>query len=591
MRRVLFATILALSQFGCTPPPPPAPDPATKTELNQGSVWTRQTRAQFYKQDQGSRIMPLSWIEALKQPDGTPFMADNLNRYGYLKNNEDPSTTLPVGFTTNTDKNGIVAIGMNCAACHTRQIEVDGKPLRVDGGPAIADFQSFLADVDKATGKVLTNGAAFKDFAATVLGAGATKAQITQLHTDVNDWYRPYHAIIAGSLPKPAWGPSRLDAVGMIFNRLTGLDIGSPKQGYIIPANIRKADSPARYPFIWNASIQDKTQWPGFAGNGNDLLAMARNTGEVFGVFAHFHPKKVLGITDFVADNSANIKGLLELETLIKKIGWPRFPWNVDQALAKQGEEIFNSPLSSGTGCAACHGIKVQPQALGAPTWCTPVQDVGTDTREYNVIGRTGIDTGMLNGVGIPGLVPALKPKDDAINVLKVAVIGTIIPHIGEIAWYEIEQDLAKDPIGLIKERRDRSMLKLAEAYAPKHDPMCHPDPSGKGPFDGPHKYESRVLQGIWAAAPYLHNGAVPTLDDLLKPVSERPKAFKIGPAYDPNGKVGLAAEQTKFDYIHKTTADCRKHNDSGTSVCGHEFGTNLSADQKKALLEYLKTL
>jgi hypothetical protein len=37
------------------------------------------------------------------------------------------------------------------------------------------------------------------------------------------------------------------------------------------------------------------------------------------------------------------------------------------------------------------------------------------------------------------------------------------------------------------------------------------------------------VLYGVWAAAPYLHNGSVPTLEDLLKPVAERPKSFKVG--------------------------------------------------------------
>ena len=51
-------------------------------------------------------------------------------------------------------------------------------------------------------------------------------------------------------------------------------------------------------------------------------------------------------------------------------------------------------------------------------------------------------------------------------------------------------------------------------------------------------------MQGIWAAAPYLHNGSVPTLAELLKPPAQRVKQFKIGPAYD-TVNVGLAIEQT----------------------------------------------
>jgi hypothetical protein len=95
-------------------------------------------------------------------------------------------------------------------------------------------------------------------------------------------------------------------------------------------------------------------------------------------------------------------------------------------------------------------------------------------------------------------------------------------------------------------------------------------------------------MQGIWAAAPYLHNGSVPTLAELLKPASERVKAFKIGSNYD-TVNVGLAVEQTQFNYT-LTTTDCSDRN-SGNSRCGHEFGTQLTPEEKKALLEYLKTL
>src|SRR5262249_50731440 len=108
-------------------------------------------------------------------------------------------------------------------------------------------------------------------------------------------------------------------------------------------------------------------------------------------------------------------------------------------------------------------------------------------------------------------------------------------------------------------------------------------------PASPPGAYESRVMQGIWAAAPYLHNGSVPTLAELLKPAAERVKSFKIGPAYD-TANVGLAVEQTQFNNYTLTTTDCADRN-SGNSHCGHEFGTHLKDEEKKALLEYLKTL
>ena len=94
-------------------------------------------------------------------------------------------------------------------------------------------------------------------------------------------------------------------------------------------------------------------------------------------------------------------------------------------------------------------------------------------------------------------------------------------------------------------------------------------------------------MQGIWAAAPYLHDGSVPTLADLLEPVAKRPTSFVIGPNYDID-RVGIAKDQTKFTQVLQTGCTDRA---SGSSNCGHEFGITLSDDDKKALLEYLKIL
>jgi hypothetical protein len=100
--------------------------------------------------------------------------------------------------------------------------------------------------------------------------------------------------------------------------------------------------------------------------------------------------------------------------------------------------------------------------------------------------------------------------------------------------------------------------------------------------------YEARVLLGIWAAAPYLHNGSVPTLVELLKPSAQRKSQFSVGRKYDIED-VGLAAAQGQPSETRSVT-DCND-NHSGNSRCGHEYGTSLSDQDKKALLEYLKTL
>ncbi|MBK8557924.1 MAG: hypothetical protein IPL65_20240 [Lewinellaceae bacterium] len=100
--------------------------------------------------------------------------------------------------------------------------------------------------------------------------------------------------------------------------------------------------------------------------------------------------------------------------------------------------------------------------------------------------------------------------------------------------------------------------------------------------------YVAPPLEGIWATAPYLHNGSVPTIDDLLnstqRPVYwERPTdshaydAVKLGWQY--------ASKKTGKG---KNTYNTRK---AGYSNQGHTFGDELSASERKAVLEYLKTL
>jgi len=524
----------------------------TQATVDQGKDWTPARRDEFYSLDQGSRIMPLRWILALKLPDGSPFMADSLQRYGFLPNDASPAK-LPVGFTA-AGQPGSEAIGMTCAACHTRQIEFAGKAYRIDGGPAIIDFQTFLSDLDSAVDVVLKDATRFADFARVVLGTTPSASDEAALRKALGDWHVRNHTLTSKALPPNPWGPGRVDAVGMIFNRLAGLDLGPPPT-FMIETNIKVADAPVRYPFLWNAGNQSKTQWPGFVENGGEFLALLRNIGQVLGVFAEFRPKKdpaapVLGI-NFWADNSTNVAGLKRLEILMTNIGSPRWPWRLDEQLATQGKKIYDDQ------CGHCHSADP-----GAPLWDTQIQDVNTDFRELDLIERKA-DSGVLEGVEIKflGIQPLPKVNASALHILKVSVLG-----IGGTASTNTASS-------------DTAKLRSTSADTAKLRSTFRAETRG---------YEARVLQGVWAAAPYLHNGSVPTLAELLKPAAERAASFKIGSAYDPEA-VGLALDQTQFSAT-LTTTDCSDRG-SGNSRCGHEFGTNLTDTEKRALLEYLKKL
>jgi cytochrome c553 len=532
---------------------------------DQGASWTDAARADYYSRDQGSRLIPLRWLRALKAADGSPFAA-KLTRYGYVAN---PFATgddaLPIGFTQAPTPRG-PAVGMTCAACHERELVANGTTWRIDGAPANADFGAFVTDLDAAVARVLASDAAFAPFAQAVLGDEAQDLVAREtLKVEVRYWSTRFHALVAGTLKTaPPSGPTRLDAFAFIFNAVGGLSIG-PRPIYLMPGNIHVGAAPVRYPVLWDSGKQDRTQWTGIAANGTKEMALARGVTELLGVFGHFRPVRTPGALgaldrDYLLHNTTNFAALAALDETIASIGPPAWPFGVDQALADKGKAVFARPTADG-GCAACHG---EQKGAVEGTWKTPLVDVGTDRAAWHTLMDT-VDTGDMAGASIPGHVPALKPTDTSLNLLRVSVGGTLIGLRAQAA--------VKQPVTSL-------VLGAVAGLLPK--PMIQPE------MLVPNGYEARVLRGIWAAAPYLHDGAVPTLADLLEPADRRPKSFAIGAQFD-TARVGLAATQPPGTFVLQTTG-CDDLA-SSRSVCGHEYGTHLPPEDKKALLEYLKTL
>jgi RoxA-like, cytochrome c-like len=106
--------------------------------------------------------------------------------------------------------------------------------------------------------------------------------------------------------------------------------------------------------------------------------------------------------------------------------------------------------------------------------------------------------------------------------------------------------------------------------------------------FRSTNGYANHPLDGIWLRGPYLHNGSVPTLRDLLKPVAERPAIFYRGnDVYDARNLGFVSTEAQRGDrYFFKFDT-----HDRGNGNGGHLYGIDLSDRDKDALLEYLKTL
>jgi mono/diheme cytochrome c family protein len=109
--------------------------------------------------------------------------------------------------------------------------------------------------------------------------------------------------------------------------------------------------------------------------------------------------------------------------------------------------------------------------------------------------------------------------------------------------------------------------------------------------------YVAPRLHAIWARFPYLHNGSVPSISDLLKPASERTRFFSLRDAGErerfDEDSLGLKVKG-RHEVRGKPTLHSREIYDTGLqgqSNQGHEFQTGLDASAKQDLIEYLKTL
>ena len=576
----------------------------TLTYAAQG--WSAADRETFYTTSQGSHLMPYAWFKALRRTDvDEPFAADKLQRYGYLAHDVSPANPegLPIGFIVD----GPVAsgeLGLTCAACHTGQLEYTQggivHALRIDGAPAKADAQQFLTDLLAASRATLAESARFDAFAKAVLGPGYTAAKAAQVKDGFGKWVAQFGEFTDISLPAASpWGPGRLDAFGMIFNRVAAGDLG-------IRDNYKVADAPVRYPFLWNASRQDRTQWNGGIHNGLYIQALGRNTGEVLGVFADFAPRRLVpptplapAIIDF-KNNSIDFAGLQTLEekiAVLRPPPWPREIFGLDEQLAAKGKPLFDA------NCGGCHAAQASLDLPGL--WRTPILAVGTDPKMLINSQRTS-EPGLLMGALMPPPAMGARIGDPAktADLLATSVMGSLlaeafvppVPSPTKLAqsgvFRALRKDLAEhfpgenldtllDPKLSARAKLD-ALVELKAFIDARLSNMFSPPPVADGAA-----YELRVLNGVWAVAPYLHNGSVPNLWELMRPAKDRKSSFMVGSRiFDPKN-VGYATDESPFK-TGAFVADPANANGNGNG--GHEFGAGLTDDERWAIIEYMKT-
>ena len=533
--------------------------------LNQ--QWTDAERDRFYNTPQGSYLIPYSWFVALEAAGKDYRFNDkrNIRRYGYLVNDGYSSANpgkLPVGFAKEPALNGEPWVGYTCAACHTNEIHYRGQKIRIDGGPAMADFTAFNNGLNAALEATLGNEKRFDRFARKVLGKGANqtgKAELFSQVTDRTEWLKGF---AQRGKPNYAFGAARVDAFGVIMNEVFGLDLG-------VMDNVRIPTAPVSYPFLWGTPQHDFVQWTGSAFN-----PFGRNVGEVLGAFGcvNLNPKSCdnlvsLGVmSQNLGETTARAWELFELERLVTKLGKPHWPetlfGTIDQASAFRGLALYKQSSSGEESCADCHSL---------PDSSTG-QYPSTDPKE-NLFGKTFVKTHMtpLDDIGTDPLTAtnfALRTVNPGAALPPVPAPGMLSNLVGGAVLDSISR--AQPPF---------DALEFAEliGYRRKTDGTPYAPPNLLA-------YRARPLDGIWATAPYLHNGSVPSLYELLLPPEERIRVFYVGNReFDPD-KVGIKSGRNNGGFRFDTRFP-------GNRNSGHPYGTDLGEEDRLDLLEFLKTL
>jgi len=592
-------------------PTGPDVEPTTYVEQN----WTPEERERFYRTAQGSHIMPLKFALAMERADSKePFLGKkNLSRYGFVLQNANPQTNpygLPVGFTIDgmmryqkalgieifgghsvEDTSKPRMLGINCAVCHTTNIHYKGQALRIDGGQTLVHFQDFIRDMDVALRQNFEDKEKLERFLDRVIkrplpnepqvtDREALKAELESALKVRADWTNLNHdGIVYGhgfNDTKFQHGPGRIDAFAAIFNEVLARDLGDPR-------NAGETDAPVSAPVIWDAPQHDKVQWNGLASNDpNNGGPMARNLGQVLGVFGRVHPKEAQtlafgkGLQGYCT--TARRKGLDELEKLVGKVWSPLWPeqmlGQLDQGKIARGRKLFEQR------CLGCHqDINRSDENRKIIARMIPMDKVGTEKKfNENALKRQAYTNELKGRLTRVKQGRPLEEKEPAASVLKHVVAGSLLGTISVLSCAD-----SVDVDGKVVGQR---LIKVAEKAFSAKEAQKDDDPDPKKRVAALvadlARYKARPLNGIWASPPFLHNGSVNSLYDILLPPSER-QSFYLGcDEYDPV-KAGLACTKENGGFFFDTSI-------YGNTAVGHDYGPK-SEDERMDLLEYLKSI
>ena len=588
------------------------------------------------------------------QPDWQPSLPDNRDAlpvgFARLQAAADPTTGEPY-----EDQ-----LGLTCAACHTGHLEYKNISIQFDGGPSMVNLGEVERAIGLSIGYTLIIPLRFDRFASRLEEIKGGPVDRTKLKTDLKRMLAgiKQQKDLATELLKHQGagdldeGYGRLDALNRIGNQVFFTNFLDQKTGALsdptLEGNLARHDAPVSFPPIWDTPHFLWAQY-----DASVLNELVRNAGEALGVSAKVNmtaaaPGRPLFGSSVNLENIARFEELLrgtdpfEAAAGVRKFNgllapkWKdaqaKFPgdgaWATDDKLVEQGRDLYRAH------CFECHrGPVNDPEfdkkypddsfwksdnpdraAKNQKNWVeiggrhyfnvvqVPVSVIGTDRQQSRVLterrvrlpkalGISPIDD--LNKAGGCGLLPE-EAADTPFVLALMDVVGKTIDqwYIAKGASEEMKQKMS----GPRKNCQNQRVFVAARASSNGKDRDIL--------AIAPH-YRARPLDGVWATAPYLHNGSVPTLRDMLLPQDERPASFCVGSReFDPVN-VGVV---TKADSKDTCAPGLTNFDVSllGNSNRGHSFegketdvsklppgviGPALGNDHRRALVEYLKTL
>lgn len=399
----------------------------------------------------------------------------------------------------------------------------------------------------------------------------------------------------------------------VIFDRLRSNEAGYPNLNNEQLERLRNVifnepNAPVSYPFLWDITHSDYVQWNGLANNAG-VGPLGRNAGEVIGVFGtldwtahkpHFslaaklsgQSKKHMQV-DFTS--SINLINLERIEHHLQSLKSPQWPEALLGAFDK--EKVARGELIYAEYCQSCHEI------IDRNNWdrvviakMSGIDKVKTDPQmaanSVNYKGKSGNFKHTVQSQDVGDLY--LEEEAPVAMILTSVTKGVVATPDPDKWWIRRWLDWLYMMGSSFFENEIQATIKSGNYTA---------DTTAQ-PFNSLLAYKARSLNGIWATAPYLHNGSVPTLYDLLLPQKQdgdpedgnyRPITFEVGAReYDPI-KVGFVSQG-----FGGFVFDTRK---PGNLNSGHEYAAGKTAQpngnllpplteaQRWDLLEYLKTL